>query len=129
MSEINILTVLKELSDEVILALQEVAGIDIASQLNRVIVPVQKIGGVPEDFSIMSFPYPRLTSKELENAPLVDEQTYILSLEGVVFRVDTDSFGQINWIYVKGAPIIYEALAMALSRVADTGDYKEFWKH
>ena len=129
MTEARFSEILNDLSEVFISELQNVAGQEIAAQVGRVIVPVQKIGGIPEHFSVMAFPFPRLTPEQLRDMPLVEEVSHILSIGNAEFKVDLDHFGQVNWIHVKGAPNIYEALKIALSRAVEKGGYIEFWKH
>lgn len=129
MPEVKFLEVLNGLSEKFIKSLQDVAGEVLMEQIDRVIVPVQKIGGPPENFSVMIFAFPRLSSDELKNMPLPEEVSYAFNIGMINLRVDVDHFGQVNWIHIEGAPHIYERLEIALSIVAERGDYTEFWKH
>jgi hypothetical protein len=129
MAELKFSEVLNNMLSAFISGLENAAGREVAEQVGRVIVPVQRIGGVPEHFSLMSFPYPRLTPDDLKDRSLIEEENHIFNIGEIEFRVDVDHFGQINWIHIKGAPNIYEALKIELARVADRGDYIEFWKH
>lgn len=76
----------------------------------------------------MSFPYPRLMREDLKDRPLVEEESYIFNIGEAEFKIDVDHFSQINWIHIKGAPDIYEELKNGLARVAEGGDYIEFWR-
>lgn len=129
MAELKFLEILNDLSSAFTSGLENVAGHEVAEQVGRVIVPVQRIGGVPEQFSVMSFPYPRLTPEDLKDRSLIEERNYIFNIGEIEFTIDVDHFCQINWIHVKGAPDIYKTLKIELARVAERGDYVEFWKH
>jgi hypothetical protein len=129
MAEIKFLEILNDLSPAFTSSLQNAAGRKVAEQIGRVIVPVQKIGGVPENFSVMSFPYPRLTPEDLKDMPLIEDESYIFNIGEAEFKIDVDHFGQIKWIHIREAPNIYEALKIQLSRVAESADYTEFWRH
>jgi hypothetical protein len=129
MAEIKFLEILNDLSPAFTSSLQNAAGRKVAEQIGRVIVPVQKIAGVPENFSVMSFPYPRLTPEDLKDMLLIEDESYIFNIGEAEFKIDVDHFGQINWIHIREAPNIYEALKIQLSRVAESADYTEFWRH
>jgi len=128
MSEIKFLEILDNLSPAFTSGLKEIAGAEISEQASRVIVPVQRIGGIAENFSVMSFPYPRLSPDDLKERPLIDEESFVFHIGEVGFRVDVDHFGQINWIHIKGSRNTYEVLKFELSRVAESGDYVDFWR-
>ena len=122
----DILTdLLPAISDE----LEKVADVAAVSQLRSVIIPLQRIGGCPEDFSIMAFPYPRPTTDALKKAPLVEEVSYTVSVDGVEIKLDMDQFGQINWLSIKGAPNIFENLTNVLSQASENGNAKPFWEY
>lgn len=129
MAELKFSEILNDLLSTFTAELESAAGHEVAEQVSRVIVPVQRIGGVPEQFSVMSFPYPRLAPEELKDRPLIEERNYRFNIGEMEFRIDVDHFGQINWIHIKGAPDIYDALKIELARIAEGGDYVEFWRH
>ncbi|GKS91324.1 hypothetical protein [Acidovorax sp. SUPP2539] len=95
--------------------------------MRRVIVPAQKIAGEPIDFSFMAFPYPRFFAEQLKEAPLVEEVMYLIDHREAKFRVDVDHFGQINWFYIKGVPVIFDLMKIAFASTPKNST--PFWKY
>lgn len=92
-------------ADEVAGLMSELSRLDrqeVAAQLSNVVVPSQALPGDSATFSFMAYPWPRLTQEQRESVSVVVG-------EGTV-GLDLDEFGQINWFYVSGVPVMYRLL-------------------
>lgn len=100
-------------ADEVAGLMSELSRLDrqeVAAQLSNVVVPSQALPGDSATFSFMAYPWPRLTQEQREKAVLRErESVSVVVGEGTV-RLDLDEFGQINWFYVSGVPVMYRLL-------------------
>ena len=70
MAEPGFLELLNDLSAALTSGLQHVAGEGVVAQFSTVIVPVQRIAGVPENFSLMIFPLSQANARRLERYAL-----------------------------------------------------------
>jgi hypothetical protein len=99
-------------------ALHDLGEIDVATQLERVMVPLQNLKGSENEFSFMAFPVPRLTREQLEKIALRDERSIIVRIRNGRIQIEVDDFGQSNWFYVFGLPELYHSLRKSIADLA-----------
>ncbi len=95
---------------EILNSLDDACSEILKTQLQNLFAPAQRIGGVPEQFSIMTYPLPRLTYEQRQLMELVETQSINVDLGSRKVRIDLDDFGQINWLYVSGIPEMYASI-------------------
>lgn len=86
----------------------------IASQVERLFVPTQKLAGQPEQFSCLAYPIPRPTLNERERLPIREPRTIVVSIGSAQVTVCADEFNLINWIQMAGVPDLHQDLAAGL---------------
>jgi hypothetical protein len=95
--------------------LQRIGETKLVFQLANILVPSQKLAGVPEEFSFMAYPMPYLTLEQRQATGVHDTRSVSVDLGEARIRVDMDVFGQINWFYVSDLPGMYSDLTIALA--------------
>ena len=83
---------------------------EIGEQLSQVTMPAQDISGLPNAFSFMAYPLPRLTYEERCAMELCDCESILLRSSGGKVTIDLDDFGQVNWFWLSDLPAMYESL-------------------
>lgn len=96
-------------------ALHEIGEIDVATQFENVMVPLQGLKGSENEFSFMAFPVPRLTREQREKMDVRDFRSITVRVRGGRIRIDLDVFGQINWFYVYDLPDLYHQLKNSIA--------------
>jgi hypothetical protein len=104
-------------SSELARELQRIGETTLVFQVANVLVPKQRVAGVPEEFSFLAYPMPYLTREQREAAGIQEWRSVSVNLGEARIRIDLDDFGQINWFYVSDLPGMYSDLTEALAKI------------
>ena len=88
----------------------------ICQEFGEVVLPLQEISGVAQDFSFMAYAWPRLSLEERNSKCLVDPSEMEISVLGGVVKIHFDWFGRIDWFFVKNIPDFFYALRGMVER-------------
>lgn len=103
------------ISADLLAALRGLGEIDVAAQLECVMVPLQNLKGSENAFSFMAFPIPQLTREQRDEIVLRDERSIVGRIGNGRIQIDLDDFGQINWLYVFDLPELYHRLKQSIA--------------
>jgi len=101
-------------------ALTQAGRKDIAEQMLRVVVPRQTLSGEGSSFSFLAHPWPRLSYEQRCATSIRECESLVVTLQDATFEIDLDDFGQVNWLKVKGAPALFQALSELLQEGASS---------
>jgi hypothetical protein len=91
---------------------------DVALQIEELFVPLQSLQGDANQFGLMVYPIPRLTSeqrKQLEFKEVPDEKLSIIN--GHV-TISFDEFHKINWLYLDKLSEVHKLIADYMRSIA-----------
>lgn len=93
----------------------------LAAEIMRAVVPVQGIGGGPDNFSFMALSLPLMTAEQRARAHVTEEREFLIEFQGGIVRVDTDVFGRLGWFYLNNLSSLYHRLQEALVQARSRG--------
>ena len=119
MSPIALIEILPTETDCLADTLATLGRAELGEQIRRVVIPPQVVSGLPDEFSLMAYPWPRLDYEARKAKDLRDCERLKLPFETGLVTIDLDDFGEINWFYVYELPRIFQIIDSAVRKASD----------
>ena len=97
-----------EIFTEIQKYLSSIKEISFEQQLNNFWIAAQKIHGTPSDFRCLGYCLPGLSYEQRKGMQLIEEIKIDCYVFGGLIQLVTNEFGELNWLYVKRIPKMYD---------------------
>lgn len=103
-------------------ALTSVARLEVAAEILRLTIPLQRIAGSANSFSCMAYSEPRLSLSERQRLNFGESTRLNFECGDGAVALELDEYGRISWIWVSNIPSLYTILDHALNQVRGKRD-------